>query len=131
MLKPCQYRTVNEGGQLICAKIVQGDREVSEEICSACPVAAINCQHLRFSLTKNEQAQIVVRYANGRQEVWDREAPGVRFQRVACAALCIPLDGVSVCQQCSLRRPAVVAGAQMAVLPAAEPQTAAPAAARS
>ena len=41
MLKPCRHRNVTEQGQLVCAKIVRGDHEVTPDICQACPVAAI------------------------------------------------------------------------------------------
>lgn len=125
MLKPCQYRSVSEEGQLVCAKIARGDREVTAEICGACPVAAIDCKHLRFSLEKQQGGTIFVRYANGKSEVWNGEPAGVRLQRAACALLCVPLSGPATCLGCVLRQkvdgereiaPAAAAGAGGKVL---------------
>ena len=107
MLKPCQFRNVSDNGVMLCAKIARGSREVSPEICQACPVAAIDCRQLRFSLEKEEGGSLTVRYGNGRTEVWDGEAPHVEMQRAACSLLLLPLKGTHTCQSCSLRQPAV------------------------
>ena len=107
MLKPCQFRNVSENGEMVCAKVARGSREVSPEICQSCPVAAIDCRELRFSLEKQEGGAIVVRFGNGRSEVWDGEAPHVEMQRAACSLLLLPLKGAYTCQSCSLRQPAV------------------------
>jgi hypothetical protein len=114
MLKPCQYRNVTEEGRLECAKIVRGDREITPEICQACPFTAINCEHLRFSLEKDRGGSVLVHYANGRTEVLDGEPDGVRFHRAACSLLAIPVSGPAMCARCALRQPAVVPDRQIA-----------------
>jgi len=99
MSEKCPYRRVADDGRVSCTKIVEGDREVSPAICMACPVQAISCPHLRFSLRK--LSPIVVRY-NGHLEVWNEGPPRVCFLRAACAAKLMPTDEAT-CASCSLR----------------------------
>jgi hypothetical protein len=106
MLTPCRFRNVTEDGQLVCARIAAGDCEVSPDICRACPVAAVNCRHLRASLAKRDGGGIIVRYGNGRSEVWPGEPAGVHMQRAACAAICLPVAGPEACAGCHLHSPA-------------------------
>ncbi len=49
-LGSCEHRTVSRDGRIVCSKIVEGDHEVSPDMCHACPLKAVNCVHLRFSL---------------------------------------------------------------------------------
>ena len=109
MLRPCQYRKVTNDGQLACAKISGPNREVSAEICQACPVAAIDCQHLRVSLQKEEGGSITVRFGNGRSEVWAAEPTHVYMRRAACAALCVQISGPQMCIGCAVHRSASAA----------------------
>jgi hypothetical protein len=103
MVEPCRFRSVTESGQLVCSKITGSDREVSPEMCQTCPVASISCHHLRASLSKRVGGSIIVRYGNGRSEVWDGEPSGVQFRRAACAALCLPVAGPQSCTDCRMR----------------------------
>ena len=86
MLKYCQHRGVSDEGKVSCRKIAKGDQEVSLAICEACPAAACNCGHLRFSLEKEGESRLLIRYGNGRTEVLDGGTAGVRFTKSACAA---------------------------------------------
>jgi len=105
MLRPCQYRRVTEGGQLVCAKIGRGRADVTADICAACPVAEIDCSHLRFTLERHESGDIIVHHGNGRTEVWPGEPPSVHLQRAACHLLAIPVAGSHTCADCVLRSP--------------------------
>jgi hypothetical protein len=100
----CEYRSVAADGRIICAKITLGDNEVSPNLCRNCPAKTIACRHLRFSLQKFSPSAIVVRYVNGRTEVWNDEPPSVSFLRAACAAKVAPITGPRECAACSLRR---------------------------
>jgi hypothetical protein len=99
----CEHRSVAADGRIICAKITLGDNEVSPNLCRDCPAKAIACQNLRFSLQKSSPSAIVVRYANGRTEVWNDEPPSVSFHRAACAAKVAPVTSPKECAACSLR----------------------------
>ena len=106
MLKPCQHRSVSEQGQLLCAKIKGPDSEVSPDICNACPVSSADCSHLRFTLEKRGGGDIVVRFGNGRTEVWKGEPEGVHVQQAACALMVLPISPGKTCIACAWRRPA-------------------------
>jgi len=69
-LRACEHRTVSKDGRIICQKIVDGDPEVSPNVCRDCPYKAVDCAHLRFSLRLSSSSPLVVRF-NGRTEVWD------------------------------------------------------------
>ena len=99
----CEHRSVAADGRIVCAKITLGDNEVSPNLCRNCPAKAIACQHLRFSLEKSSPSAIVVRYVNGRTEVWNDEPPSVCFLRAACAVKVAPIAGPKECAACSLR----------------------------
>lgn len=99
----CQHRLVDKDGRIICEKIREGDREVSPNLCRACPARQVGCDHLRFTLAKTEPSPIVVRYATGRVEVWNNDPPAVRFRTAACALKVAPVQGVSQCLACSAR----------------------------
>jgi hypothetical protein len=103
MLKYCQHRGVSEDGKVICRKIARGDQEVSLSICEACPAAACNCDHLRFSLEKEGESALVIRYGNGRTEVLESGPSGVHFTKSACAAQMRPVDTRTDCVGCPLR----------------------------
>ena len=85
--KICQYRSVARDGRIICKKIVEGENEVSPNLCRDCPARQIGCEKLHFSLEKLSPSPVVVRYGNGHSEVWDDEPARIRFVRAACAAL--------------------------------------------
>jgi hypothetical protein len=103
MLKYCQNRGVSDDGKVTCKKIVRGDAEVSLAICEACPAASANCGHLRFSLEKEGDSPVLIRYGNGRTEVLEGGQSGVRFTKSACAAQMRSVDVHKDCSGCSLR----------------------------
>lgn len=103
MLKPCPHRQAQSDGQLTCAKIGGLDREVTAELCAACPAAGIGCAHLRFSLTKIAPSSILIRWGNGKQEMLEAEAPHVDLNRGACAEKVTPIYGPAACTACPLR----------------------------
>lgn len=107
-MKPCKYRQAEDDGRIVCEKIVLGDNQVGPNICRTCPVAAINCTHLRFTLERLESSTILVRYGNGRSEVWPGEPARVTLAHGACAAKVIPVEGPRTCTGCALRAPATV-----------------------
>ncbi len=104
-LKPCPHRTVDNTGRILCGLIKTGDQEVSVNLCRACPVPQINCQHLRAAIQKRTSTPITVRYATGRVEVWDDEAPSVGFKQAACAVKTMPIHSPRDCSGCPLRLP--------------------------
>jgi hypothetical protein len=103
-LSPCAHRTVSKDGGIICSKIVEGDNAVSPDVCRDCPVKAVNCSHLSFSLRQTAPSRLIVRF-NGRTEIWDDDPPEVLFDRAACAAKVVPIDSPRSCAGCALRRP--------------------------
>jgi hypothetical protein len=103
MLTYCQHRGVSEDGKVICHKIVRGDQEVTLAICEACPAAACNCGHLRFSLEKDGDSTVLLRYGNGRTEVLESGPAAVHFSKAACAAQMRSIDVHSDCVGCPLR----------------------------
>jgi hypothetical protein len=113
VLSPCEHRTVSKDGRIVCSKIVEGDNEVSPNVCRACPVRAVNCTHLRFSLRKTSPSPLLVHY-NGRTEMWNDDAPELRFERAACAAKVIPIDQTRSCVGCTLRQPLQIPAEQVA-----------------
>lgn len=107
-LKPCQFRQVDNHGRILCHVIKGGDREVSVNLCRACPVSQINCQHLRAGLEKKVSTPITVRFATGRVEVWDDAPPIIDFKQAACAAKTMPITSPRDCAGCPLRLPNVI-----------------------
>ena len=103
-LKPCPYRLVDGTGQILCDKIRTGDRAVSPEICRACPVAAIDCAHLRAQLTQHTRPAITVRWGNGKSEVWSDPTPIIALDRAACAQKVIPIHSSRDCAGCPLHQ---------------------------
>lgn len=103
MLKYCQNRGVSEDGKVTCKKIIRGDAEVSLSICETCPAASANCGHLRFSLEKEGDSSIVIRYGNGRSEVLEGGPGGVRFTKCACSAQMRTVDTHKDCAGCAMR----------------------------
>lgn len=99
----CQYRSVDRDGRIICKKIVEGDNEVSPNLCRDCPAKQITCDKLRFSLQKLSVSPIVVRYGNGHSEVWRDEPAKISFLRAACVAKVIPISDPRQCAACALR----------------------------
>ena len=99
----CQYRSVGRDGRITCKKIVEGDNEVSPNLCRDCPARQINCDKLRFSLRKSSPSPIVVRYGNGHSEVWNNEPPRITFLRAACVAKVAPISDLRQCAACALR----------------------------
>lgn len=104
MLKPCPYRHVGEEGHILCDKIKTGDREVSPNICRACPVSQINCAHLRAVLDNQTHPPLTVRYGNGKTEVWEDPAPAISFKQAACAVKVLPISSPRDCASCALRQ---------------------------
>ncbi len=107
-LKPCQFRQVDVQGRILCHLIKGGDREVSVNLCRACPVQHINCQHLRAGLEKHTSTPITVRFATGRVEVWDDEPPTIDFKQAACAAKTMPIQSPRDCVGCPIRLPNII-----------------------
>lgn len=104
-LQPCPYRRTDDDGHILCDKIKSGDREVSAATCRACPIAAINCAHLRATLEHHARPPIVVRWGNGKTEVWDDFAQeSLTLTRAACAEKVIPITSVNDCAGCALRQ---------------------------
>jgi hypothetical protein len=101
---PCEHRTVSKDGRIVCSKIVDGDNEVSPNVCRTCPYRSVNCAHLRFSLRQVSPSPLVVRF-NGRTEVWDDDPPEIRFEQAACAAKVMPIGHPRACAGCLLRQP--------------------------
>ncbi len=99
----CLHRSVADDGRIVCAKIVQGDNEVSPNLCRECPAKSVSCDNLRFSLQKSSPSPIVVRYNGGHTEVWDKEPPSVSFHRAACAVKVMPVANPKECAGCALR----------------------------
>ena len=108
-LRPCPYRQVDDEGHILCDKIKSGDREVSPNICRACPVSAINCAHLRATLDHQARPPITVRYGNGKTEVWEDTAPSITLARAACAVKVTPIHSPRDCAGCPIRQPLVTA----------------------
>ena len=100
----CEHRAVSRDGRIICEKIVDGDREVSPNICRDCPYKQVNCAHLRFSLRLHCPSPLVVRH-NGRTEVWDDGPPQLALQRAACSERVMPIHGPRACESCPMRQP--------------------------
>ncbi len=103
-LSPCEHRSVSKNGQIVCAKITEGENRVTPNTCRACPYKAVNCAHLRFSLRQKAATSLIVRF-NGRTEVWDDEAPTLSFEQAACAARIVPITQPKQCAGCPLRQP--------------------------
>jgi hypothetical protein len=103
-LSACEHRKVSKDGRIVCAQIVEGDNEVSPNICRDCPFKAVNCAHLRFTLRQTESTRLVVRY-NGRTEIWNDDPPELYFERAACAAKVVPIYEPRSCARCALRQP--------------------------
>ncbi|MGD8627408.1 MAG: hypothetical protein PVF47_16085 [Anaerolineae bacterium] len=99
----CEHRTVSKDGRILCKKIVEGDNEVSPNVCRDCPMRAVNCEHLRFSLRLSSPSPLTVRF-NGRTEIWDDGPPALAFERAACAARVVPIHGPRACAGCTLRQ---------------------------
>jgi hypothetical protein len=102
-LVPCEHRSVARDGRIICAKIAEGDNNVSPSLCRSCPFQAVNCAHLRFSLQHTAPRPLLVRF-NGRTELWDDEPPSLRFQQAACAVQVLPIDNPGICATCPQRQ---------------------------
>ncbi|MCG3141073.1 MAG: hypothetical protein HDKAJFGB_02243 [Anaerolineae bacterium] len=122
-LKPCQFRQVDAHGRILCQLVKNGDRQVSAELCRACPVQAINCQNLRAELEKQVSTPLTVRFATGRVEVWNDAPTAIAFKQAACAAKTIPIHSPRDCAGCPLRLPNVIP--QNGILPVARAQSAA------
>ena len=103
-LSSCEHRKVSKDGRIVCAQIVEGDNEVSPNVCRDCPFKEVNCSHLRFTLRQTLPSRLVVRY-NGRTEVWDDDPPELHFERAACTAKVTPVYEPRSCEGCTLRQP--------------------------
>jgi hypothetical protein len=108
-MRPCPYRQVDDEGHILCDKIKTGDREVSPNICRACPVSAINCSHLRATLDHQARPPLTVRYGNGKTEIWDDLSPSINLQTAACAAKVVPIHSPRDCAACPIRQPLISA----------------------
>jgi hypothetical protein len=103
-LSSCEHRKVSKDGRIVCAQIVEGDNEVSPNVCRECPFKAVNCSHLRFTLRQTLGSRLVVRY-NGRTEIWNDDPPELHFERAACTAKVTPVYEPLSCEGCTLRQP--------------------------
>ena len=101
--KLCAHRSVTRDGRITCRKIVEGDNEVSPNICRDCPGRQSGCDNLRFSLRKSSPSPIVVRYGNGHSEVWNDQPPEIAFLKAACIAKIAPINDPRQCAACALR----------------------------
>jgi len=102
--KLCAHRSVTSDGRITCKKIVEGNNEVSPNLCRDCAARQSGCDKLRFSLRKSSPSPIVVRYGNGHSEVWNDRPPEIAFLRAACAAKIAPIsDPRQQCAACALR----------------------------
>jgi hypothetical protein len=118
---PCQHRTVLDDGRITCQRITGADNEVSPDICLHCPAAACGCLALKFSLEKVALTPIIVRWADGRAEVWDNQPPHVSFLRSSCALRKTPVRSPEQCLGCPLRQSPASTSTDPVVLPAAGP----------
>jgi hypothetical protein len=109
---------VSKEGRIVCKKIVDGDPEVSPNVCRDCPARTADCAHLRFSLKLSSPSPLVVRF-NGRTEIWDDGPPQLRFERAACALRVAPVHDPRACATCSQRQPLHAAPAPAPARPAA------------
>ncbi|NIV30313.1 MAG: hypothetical protein GWN58_12710 [Anaerolineae bacterium] len=100
----CQHRTVAKDGRIVCSRIVEGDSEVSPNVCRDCPFKAVNCGHLCFSLRQTSPSPLIVRY-NGRTEIWDDGPCSLSFEKAACAAKVMPILDPRSCADCALHKP--------------------------
>jgi hypothetical protein len=105
-LKPCPYRHADDEGHILCDKIKSGDREVTPNICRVCPVAQINCAHLRARLDHQARPPLTVRWGNGKSQVWNDFAQEfISLASAACAEKVIPIHSPRDCAGCALRKP--------------------------
>jgi hypothetical protein len=121
-LGSCQHRTVAKDGRIVCARVIEGDNEVSPNVCRDCPFKAVNCSHLRFSLRLTAPSPLIVRY-NGRTEIWDDGPSALSFERAACAARVIPIYEPRSCAGCSLHKPIQTRSETPSRNPEAAPQS--------
>ncbi|MCL4487355.1 MAG: hypothetical protein M1570_04400 [Chloroflexi bacterium] len=121
-LRPCPFRQVDDDGHILCAKLKSADREISPRVCAACPVAEIDCVHLRAALSRTGHPPLLVRYGNGKSELWEESAPTISFASAACAARTAPIRSPQDCAACALREtpslPLVLASSALLVPPA-------------
>ncbi len=123
-LKSCPFRLVDDEGNILCDKVKAGDRLVTADVCRACPVAEINCEHLRAALDRRSRVPILVRYGNGKTRVWDDHLPAISLNHAACAVKVMPIASPHECVGCALHRPlevretAIVAAAAIPALAA-------------
>jgi len=123
-LKPCPCRHADDEGHILCDKIKSGDREVSPNICRTCPVAHVNCAHLRATLDHQARPPIVVRWGNGKSQVWDDVAnDSIALTRAACAAKVLPIHSPRDCAGCALRLPVDSPQSTLNSQPTADPST--------
>lgn len=115
-LSICENRTVSKDGRIVCSKIVEGDNEVSPNVCRECPFRAIDCSHLRFTLRLEAASPLIVRY-NGRTEVWDDGPAGLGFERAACDVKVMPVYEPRSCAGCALRKPVGLRAGQARKMP--------------
>lgn len=119
-LKPCPYRLVDSDGRILCNQVKTGERQVSAETCQACPVAEIDCVHLRATLHHKSCAPLTVRWGNGKNEVWSDPAPYLILERAACVVKTIPILSPHDCAGCTLRQ-ALIPAATIHVMPNRQP----------
>ncbi len=99
----CAHRAAAKDGRIICSRVVEGDNEVSPNVCRQCPHKEVDCKHLRFSLRQTSPSPLIVRY-NGRTEIWDDGPSELHLERAACAARVIPIYGPRSCVGCTQRQ---------------------------
>lgn len=103
-LKPCPYRLVDNEGRILCNQIKSGDRQISPGTCQVCPVAQIDCTHLRAALNQQSRVPLIVRWGNGKSEIWGDPTPPLILERAACSVLKTPILSPRDCVGCILRQ---------------------------
>ncbi len=101
----CLHRRVDDEGHILCERIASGEREVTPATCSACPVASIDCSHLRATLRQDTRPPILIRYGNGRTQILKDDLPALALQQAACAERITPILSPCDCSGCSRRMP--------------------------
>jgi hypothetical protein len=100
-LPGCEHRTVSRDGRIVCAKIARGSNTVWPSLCHSYPAQAVNCTHLRFSLSHSAHPPLVVR-CSGQTQLWSDDTPDLLFRHAACAAHVAPIQRPESCATCSL-----------------------------
>ena len=102
-LARCLHRQVTGDGRILCGQMAGADREVTLDLCHACPARAISCSCLRFTLQKRPGGAILVRQRGGESYLLEGEHTAPTFRHAACAARAVPITSADDCRGCVLR----------------------------